>query len=47
VQGILPRDVEMNGRFGVARFPEDGSEPDALLAAATRAREATPAEELP
>ena len=47
VQGILPRDIEMTGRFGVARFPEDGSEPDALLAAATRAREAAPAEELP
>jgi diguanylate cyclase (GGDEF)-like protein len=43
VQGILPRDLEMGGRFGVARFPEDGSEPDALLSAAARAREAAPA----
>jgi len=43
VQGILPRDLEMSGRFGVARFPEDGSEPDALLSAAARAREAAPA----
>jgi len=42
VRGILPRDLEMSGRFGVARFPEDGREPDALLSAAARARETAP-----
>jgi diguanylate cyclase (GGDEF)-like protein len=47
VRGILPGDLEMNGSYGVARFPEDGNAPDALLAAAARAREAASPDDVP
>jgi diguanylate cyclase (GGDEF)-like protein len=34
VRGIFPEDLAVSGRFGIARFPEDGRGPDELLAAA-------------
>jgi diguanylate cyclase (GGDEF)-like protein len=34
VRGIFPKDLGVGGSLGIARFPDDGSEPDALLGAA-------------